>query len=1179
MRPLVPLLLLFLFLLTPGQAEETSAPGPGVVVEQIAKRVRVTWPISAKERGEAVFDLDPEKPLIESFGIAAAGQPVKTIATGLNPMTLLTIGSRDLANPAGWVAFFDNPPLRPHETYLVMPGERRLQVIRNGTHTTVSMAEASAASFRGDVRFTFYNGSPLVQAETVLMTSEDGCAIIYDTGLTSVKPDWKSNVWKDPAGMLQRVRLDSDPAATPVAVTGRTIVAESGAGSLALFPAPHRFFYPQDEAYNLQFVWHGRNYGGERDEQGLGIRQSISGDKRYVPWFNAPPDTEQRLGVFYLLTSGDGAQALDEVARYTHGDRYKKLPGYLTFTSHYHMEHVQELLKKQKALGIDTVPPELELPPFVKTFKARGVDIAHLAEFHLFMNTPKQETADRLAMLKKLHEECARLSDNQLLVLPGEEPNVHLGGHWLSLFPKPIYWVLNRPKGKPFVQELPGYGTVYHVGNSDDVLKLMEKENGLMWTAHARIKGSIGFPDQYKERDFFRSEHFLGAAWKQMPADLSRPTLGWRVLDTLDEMMNWGLKKQALGEVDIFRVEPEFETYAHMNINYLRLDKLPRFGDGWQPVLDALRGGRFFTSTGEVLIPEFTVGGKRSGDTLDTKGDPTPLLEASLDWTFPLAFAEIVSGDGRRVYRERINLSERGSSQKISQPVDLKGRTWVRFEVWDIAANGAFTQAVWLDGEKPDAPSLIPVPPVPPVPSVPPVPPVPPQPSTGARFVPERKDDFAWENDLVAFRAYGPAIRAAGQVPKAGDEESGIDCWCKRVPYPIIDKWYADETRGLSYHQDHGEGNDLYKVGSSRGCGGTAIWKNGRMIISGPFKTWNILSLGRDQSTFELTYDYDVDGEAIHEVKRITIGLGKRLFRSESTFTKNGQPAALDIAVGVTTHEGLAKATLNREQGWMSCWETIEGNGLGTGVWIAPGRIAGMLEYQTPGTKESHALLIAHTDAAGKVTHFAGFGWEKAGEIRSPEEWHAYLAKFDPDAKPAIHIAVPGSEPSRLPLTREQLSAGFTDVIPTAAKRPVIWRWITAQPPPDWAQPDFKDDDWAEGKSSFGTAGTPGTKGTLNTLWDTKDIWIRREAQLPNELGSSLHLIVHHDNDAEVYIDGIAAWRSENVETRGYSVFAIRPEALARLKPGANITIAAHGHNGIGGQVLDVGLVNLKTTK
>ena len=101
--------------------------------------------------------------------------------------------------------------------------------------------------------------------------------------------------------------------------------------------------------------------------------------------------------------------------------------------------------------------------------------------------------------------------------------------------------------------------------------------------------------------------------------------------------------------------------------------------------------------------------------------------------------------------------------------------------------------------------------------------------ATFCRLVPERKDDFAWENDKIAFRAYGPALRKS-------KENSGIDCWLKRVNYPIINKWYKDSAAGKSYHKDHGEGYDPYKVGDSRGCGGTALWLNGHMITSNVFK-------------------------------------------------------------------------------------------------------------------------------------------------------------------------------------------------------------------------------------------------------------------------------------------------------------------------------------------------------
>lgn len=678
-----------------------STADSGVSVQQSEAQVRVTWPMSAEDTGVAVFSLDEAKPLIESLGVARKGGTPAIVMQALNPVTLLTVGSRDAKNPQGWGAFFDNTPRRHYETYTMTLGARRVQMTNHGARTTVSLAEAKAGGFRGDLRFTFYRNSPLIHVETVLSTEEDWRAIIYDTGLASAQPNWDAMVWKDTAGSVQSAKVGDAADARSLAVSGRTMVAQGKSGSLAAFPPPHQFFYPLDEAYNLEFVWHGKDYRKHIGDFGFGVRQSSTGDNRFVPWFNAPPGTQQRLGVFYLLTRGDGKQALDEVARYTRGDRFKKLPGHLTFTSHYHVEHSKEFMDKQRQQETSGIPRGLEAPGFVRTFKARGADIVHLAEYH-YKDGSRTPERERLRELKLMHDELRRLSDDELLLLPGEEPNVQLGGHWISLFPKPVYWVLNRPAGKSFVEEIEGYGKVYRVGSPGDVLRLFEAEGGLMWTAHPRIKASFQFPDRYKDTEFFKSDRFLGAAWKAMPADLSRPTLGWRVLDLLDDMANWGAKKYIIGEVDTFRMEPDFETYGHMNINYLRLARLPRYDDGWQPVLDALRGGEFFTTTGEILIPEFTVGAKRSGQTLNVASHSKPMLEANLEWTFPLAFAQIISGDGEKVYREHIDLSdtEGFGTRKLELPIDLKKRTWVRFEIWDIAANGAFTPPVWIDAGK-----------------------------------------------------------------------------------------------------------------------------------------------------------------------------------------------------------------------------------------------------------------------------------------------------------------------------------------------------------------------------------------------------------------------------------------------------------------------------------------------
>jgi hypothetical protein len=178
------------------------------------------------------------------------------------------------------------------------------------------------------------------------------------------------------------------------------------------------------------------------------------------------------------------------------------------------------------------------------------------------------------------------------------------------------------------------------------------------------------------------------------------------------------------------------------------------------------------------------------------------------------------------------------------------------------------------------------------------------KPATFCRFVLERADDFAWENDKIAFRAYGPALKEKG-------EDSGFDAWLKRVEYPIIDKWYKENQEGKSYHTDHGEGYDPYKVGSSRGCGGLALWVDGKMIASNVFTEWKIIKSEPAESVFVLRYEYQVGEDRYTEDKQISIKRGDRLFKSTSTFKKNGQPAGNLPAVGMVLGKAGAKVCVN----------------------------------------------------------------------------------------------------------------------------------------------------------------------------------------------------------------------------------------------------------------------------
>jgi hypothetical protein len=232
------------------------------------------------------------------------------------------------------------------------------------------------------------------------------------------------------------------------------------------------------------------------------------------------------------------------------------------------------------------------------------------------------------------------------------------------------------------------------------MVKLLEREGGLAWTSHARIKGSSWTPDIFRHQPFYLSDHWLGAAWKAMPADLSLDKLGKRPLDLLDDMANWGQKKYLPGEVDVFKINHTHELYGHMNINYIQLEpnRVPRFDEGWQPVLDSLRMGRFFVTTGEVLVPEFTVNGQPSGSTIVVQPHEPVEVRFRVSGTFPLRHAELISGDGVRVFRDRIDFFDTGPfvERNLTHKLDLTGRKWVRLEIWDVATDGAFTQPVWL---------------------------------------------------------------------------------------------------------------------------------------------------------------------------------------------------------------------------------------------------------------------------------------------------------------------------------------------------------------------------------------------------------------------------------------------------------------------------------------------------
>ncbi len=280
---------------------------------------------------------------------------------------------------------------------------------------------------------------------------------------------------------------------------------------------------------------------------------------------------------------------------------------------------------------------------------------------------------------------------------------------------------------------------------------------------------------------------------------------------------------------------------------------------------------------------------------------------------------------------------------------------------------------------------------------------------TFGRYVPERLDDFGWENDKIGHRTYGPAL-AAPAVPGVTKEvlvTSGLDVWCKRVNYLIVDRWY---NKGHDhYHKDEGEGMDMYQVGPSRGCGGTGVWDGKTLYVGRNYKSWKVITNGPVRTVFELTYDaWDAAGTQVSEVKRFTVDAGHNLDQIESTFTvAAGGPKEITVAIGLNktpadkNQDASVALTSSAATGTLTQWVTQKTNGeLGTALIMPTGAFVGF-------TADSlNELILAKATAGQPLRYYAGAGWSKAGEFKSQADWNAYVAVCATRAASPIKITV-----------------------------------------------------------------------------------------------------------------------------------------------------------------------------
>ena len=559
------------------------------------------------------------------------------------------------------------------------------RVTTDGRRLRVAFPGLTLGSFSGELVFSVHEGTNLIRVEAVASTARPSVAYKYDVGLTGLELGESSRVhWRDVASQMQSYSLSGPVNDDPVALSAanRIVVATTGTAAIAAFPPPHTFFWAREVEINVGNNWYRKDADGTF---GFGVRQGEQEVvERYLAnWslYSAPPGTEQHMAAYFYPTLGDRADAFDAALAFTNGDVYRDLSGYQVMGSHYHTDLGRTLMASG---SVDTRIPDFEV------LRSAGIDIVGPVD--------RPRDATQLEEMRWLFEGAARHSDETFVVMPQMENSNLLGGHWDLLFSHPVYYVdvEERAPGTPLVSEHSDYGRVYNIGSVEDMLAMIEAEEMLVYMPHPRTKGSTGYPDAIRRTPQFLHDAYRGVGWRWgMGSDLSETRLSdKRVIPLLDDMNNWIARtalspKYLLAITETYRKAPGDDVYANGPVSYLRLGELPPPGE-YAPIIDVLERGDYFVTSGEVLIPSHSY----EGSGADAR------VVASVEWTFPLDFVEVVFGDGEQTVSRRMSATDLPAfgAETFTIPFDATGQAWVRFAAWDSAGNGAMTMPVWLGG-------------------------------------------------------------------------------------------------------------------------------------------------------------------------------------------------------------------------------------------------------------------------------------------------------------------------------------------------------------------------------------------------------------------------------------------------------------------------------------------------
>ena len=400
------------------------------------------------------------------------------------------------------------------------------EVKTDGASLAVTFPGMKLGIFDGNLRFTVYRGTNLIQMDAFARTNEPWVAYKYDAGLKGFSTATMPRViWRDTGGHPQQHQFGGPKANGLAAVRAqnRLLIAEGPRGSVATFPPPHTFFFTREVDINLGYVFH-RNDGNGTYSIGVTMPEAESDttpnyEQNYA-LYNAPPGTVQKMSMYFYASPEPGEATREAALAFTHDDVFKAVPGYKTFVNHFHLDFTG----RQRVAGFDTPFQDL------MAMKAIGSNIIGLSDFHFELNPGDWGPAAVQGSEGLLRGVAAGVGQG----LPGGAVGGAERGVWRPLqHPVAEGFLLvegeragrrsrRRPRRAaagttpaPFTENDPTYGKVYHAANNAaDMQKILDAEGGYWYHAHPRTKSTAGFPDATWGTPYLKNDRYLGVAFK-----------------------------------------------------------------------------------------------------------------------------------------------------------------------------------------------------------------------------------------------------------------------------------------------------------------------------------------------------------------------------------------------------------------------------------------------------------------------------------------------------------------------------------------------------------------------------------------------------------------------------------------------------------------------------------------